>query len=235
MHFLVVDDDLWSRDGMLRTLGEFYPQAMLHQARSVAEATHILEQVPQVELVLLDLNLEDCKGMETLIQVKEWCETHEMTPRIVIVSAAADFDKGVLVEAIDNCATGFITKGTPPAVFKAAVDLTMAGRVYITDRYLSLNRSKPALAGDPITFTNREKEVAALLLVGRSYKEIARKLARPSIDMSENTVRVHVQRMAWKLKAADEALKGLTAKSTVLTAFADDRWKAHLPQLAKRP
>jgi len=234
MQFLVVDDDLWSRDGMSRSLLDFYPDVKILQARSVTEATLTLQQASDVVLILLDLNVEDCKGIETLKKVKQWCEENERTPRIVVVSAAADFDETILAEAIENCATGFITKGTTSDVFKAAIDLTLAGSVYITDRYLRLNRSKPAPAGEEVQFTDRETEVAGWLIKGLSYKEIARKLAVPGQEMSENTVRVHVQRMAWKLKASDQALKPLSAKSSVVTAFADERWKPHLHRLTRR-
>ena len=234
MQFLVVDDDLWSRDGMCRSLCEFFPDVQVLQARSVAEATSALEQADDIRLVLLDLNVEDCRGIETLVKVKQWCEDRHRTPRIVVVSAAADFDETVLSEAIENCATGFITKGTTAEVFKAAIDLTLAGSVYITERYLRLNKSKPAPSGDEVLFTDREKEVAVRLIRGLSYKEIARELASGQ-DMSDKTVRVHVQRMAWKLKAVDLALKDLSAKSAVVTAFADERWKPHLKRLTKRP
>jgi DNA-binding NarL/FixJ family response regulator len=234
MQFLVVDDDLWSRDGMYRSLSEFFPDVKVLQARSVGEATSALEQADDIRLILLDLNLEDCKGIETLVKVKQWCEDHQRTPRIVVVSAAADFDETVLSDAIENCATGFITKGTTADVFKAAIDLTLAGSVYITERYLRLNRNKPAPSGEEVLFTDREKEVAVCLVRGLSYKEIARQLALPGQEMSDNTVRVHVQRMAWKLKAVDLALKDLSAKSTVVTAFADERWKPHLKRLTRR-
>jgi DNA-binding NarL/FixJ family response regulator len=66
--------------------------------------------------------------------------------------------------------------------------------------------------------------VAALLIQGLTYKQIARRLAEPGKSMSDHTVRVHVQRMAWKLRVvADAETDNLAAKAAVLTAFADRR------------
>lgn len=233
MHFLIVDDDFGSRAGMVQTLQAYYPEATLHQARSVHEAQARLDQQPKMKLVLLDLNLDDSRGLATLRTLKQWCEERDLSPRIVVLSAAADYDDSVIPDAIESCATGFIAKGTAEDVFRSAIELTLAGSIYIPERYLSGRRQAAAhhnTVTDDIVLTARERDVAALLLKGLSYKQIARALAEPGHTMSDNTVRVHVQRMAWKLRVADDGQgNALPAKAAVLTAFAERKLRFDSP------
>ena len=66
VQFLIVDDDFGPRKGLAQTLGDFYPEAELLQASSVAAAIAVLTEQPNLTLVLLDLNVEDSRGMQTL-------------------------------------------------------------------------------------------------------------------------------------------------------------------------
>jgi len=225
MDVLIVDDDFGSRGGMAQTLKDFYEGVAVHEASSVASATAVLQGHPDIRLVLLDLNIEDSRGIETLKSVKLWCEENDCNPRIVVVSGAADYDDTLIPEAIEACATGFIAKGTSIEVFRLAIDLTLAGAIYIPERYLARKRKPQSTAANgELNFTPREKQVAALLVQGLTYKQIARRLAEPGKTMSDNTVRVHVQRIAWKLRLTDDGdSDGLAAKSAVITAFADQR------------
>lgn len=237
MHVLIVDDDFGARLGLAQTLGDLYPQATLHQAGSLAAAQAALQAQADIGLVLLDLNIEDSRGLATLSRLKQWCEQRDCNPRIVVVSAAADYDDGLIPQAIDECATGFIVKGTSVEVFKSAIDLTLAGALYIPERYLkSRRRAQPAAASDELNFTPREREVAGLLMQGLTYKQIARRLSTEGRSMSDNTVRVHVQRIAWKLRVNDDgSADNLAAKAAVMTAFAEQRMRFDTAALAPGP
>jgi two-component system, NarL family, nitrate/nitrite response regulator NarL len=228
VRFLVVDDDFGSRAGMAATLSDVYAGSEVLQEGSVQGAIAVLQRAP-VDLVLLDLNVEDSRGIATLQKLKEWCEDHECNPRIVVVSGAADYDDGLIPQAIEHCATGFITKGCSIAIFRSAIELTLAGTIYIPERYLQGKRLAAPRAEDEIVFTKRERQVAALLIQGLTYKQIARRLAEPGRDMSDNTVRVHVQRMAWKLRVTGESDgDSRAAKAAVITAVAEKRLQFRL-------
>jgi DNA-binding NarL/FixJ family response regulator len=220
--FLIIDDDFGSRGGMIQTLRDHYPNAELFEASSLQESKTILEKEPNIQLTLVDLNLSDSRGMNTLQEIKQWCEDHECNPRLIIVSAAADYDEKIIVQAIENCATGFIAKGTSINVFKSAIDLTLAGSIYIPESYLRVKKIQKINKQDESPFTPREKQVAALLIQGFSYKQIARKLENEDgKPVAENTIRAHVQHIAWKLRVAPDGMgDSLSAKAAVLTAFA---------------
>ena len=228
MDFLIVDDDFGSRGGMAQTLKGAYPACRVHEASSIQRAIATLGSNPEVSLVLLDLNVDDSRGIETLKALKRWCEETDCNPPVVVVSGGADYDDSLIPEAIEHCATGFITKGTSEEVFRSAIELTLAGSIFIPERYLRSKRastSKPPVQAE-VSFTPREKEVAALLVSGLTYKQIARRLEdrEPGRSMSDHTVRVHVQRIAWKLRLNDSSSgESLTARSAVVTAFAEQR------------
>ena len=223
MKFLIVDDDFGSRRGMVQTLRDHYPNAELFQASSLQSTKIILVEEPNIQLVLVDLNLDDSRGMKTLKDLKTWCEEHDCNPRLIVVSAAADYDEKIIVQAIENCATGFISKGTSIDVFKSAIDLTLAGSIYIPERYLKIKGVGKNHKKEESTFTPREKQVAALLIQGLSYKQIARRLEKDEgHSVAENTIRAHVQHIAWKLKVSPDGIgESLSAKAAVLTAFAE--------------
>jgi DNA-binding NarL/FixJ family response regulator len=232
MKLLVVDDDFGARGGVAMTLRSLYPEASVHEAESVDAATLSLNEHPDMRLVLLDLNLEHSRGMATLVQVQQWCEASDITPRILVLSAAAEYDETLITQAIDLCATGYIPKGSKFAIFRSALELTLAGSIYIPEQYLRATAARrrtdlaaaSAASPEAPSFTPREREVAALLVKGLSYKQIARRLAEPGGTMSDHTVRVHVQRIAWKLRVSD-AVDGqqMTAKAAVIAAFAERR------------
>lgn len=231
MNFLVVDDDFGARSGIALTLRSLYADTSVHEADTVDAAIGELQRDPSIGLVLLDLNLQHSRGLETLEKLQAWCEDNDVNPRILVLSAAADYDETLITRAIELCATGFIPKGTKLDIFRSAIDLTLAGSIFIPVQYLRavISRRQTALADPPRnedlpSFTPREKEVASLLVKGLSYKQIARRLAAPGSSMSEHTVRVHVQRIAWKLRVSDsdDGLQ-MTSKAAVIAAFAERR------------
>jgi DNA-binding NarL/FixJ family response regulator len=140
---------------------------------------------------------------------------------------------------------------TKADVFRFAIGLTLAGSIYIPERY-RLGKRAPnegdtatnsfrtgahvAVEHDDVTFTSREQQVLAHVGQGFTYKQIARRLeqAEPGKTMSEHTVRVHAQNAAWKLQVKYPGqLDNLTAKATIITAFADKRLR--LPASAGKP
>lgn len=80
---LIVDDDpvyVEIASTILKNLG----MSVVGTASSGLEATNLLPSCPEVELIILDLNMPDFDGVEFLGQLKE----HQNKPTIIIVSAA---------------------------------------------------------------------------------------------------------------------------------------------------
>jgi DNA-binding NarL/FixJ family response regulator len=218
MKFLVVDDHPLTREGTSLALLNVDPEGEVLEAENLAQTITVLSSTPGMNLVLLDLDLSDSKGIDTLKTLKAWCVDNDVDSRIVVLSGLCDPE--LVRQVIDNFATGFILKAIPKAVFQSAIALTLAGGVYIPE--VLLRRLAPPLSHaahvpqnstPTLRLTAREAEVAALLVQGFTYKQIARGLER--IDgkpVSDHTVRAHVGNIAWKLGVTENAKSGVMAE-----------------------
>lgn len=124
----------------------------------------------------------------------------------VVVLTTFELDEYVF-EAIRSGASGFLVKDTEPAELLRAVRAVVAGDALlspgVTRRLIAefAARSKePAAAGALDRLTEREREVMALVGIGLSNEEIARRLV-----VSPLTAKTHVSRAMVKLGARDRA------------------------------
>jgi DNA-binding NarL/FixJ family response regulator len=217
MRLLVVDDDFTSRNGMVHSLRMLHPQADVREACSLADAVAAVERPEIIDLVLLDLTLPDSRGLPTLRSINEACLAAAHSPRVIVVSAAADYDPSLMYQALDEHATGFFAKGMSFTEFRVAIDLTLAGQIYMPTKHLPI---AGAARSKGVRLTCREAEVARLIGRGLPYKRIAQMLSTEAQAMSDSTVRVHTQRIAWKLSVADQSFSKIPAKAAVLIAIA---------------
>ncbi len=220
MKFLLVDDEWQARDASLYTIRGIDPDAAILEASTLHEAFAALEANPDVELVLLDLNIADSSGVRTLQRLSEWKERHDCGARIVVISG--EDDVGLVRDVIENYGTGFILKASPRQIFAHALALTIAGGVYLPEllcRKLApapkpLPQSHDSAEGHKaINLTQREREIAALLVQGKTYKRIALDLEKKDGKaITDHTVRAHVSNIAWKLGVTENAKAGVIAE-----------------------
>jgi DNA-binding NarL/FixJ family response regulator len=221
MKFLVVDDDWLTRGGVVKAIESIQPDAAVAEASSLHDAYLSLQDNPGTDLVILDLNLRESRGIDTLVAFRRWCESQQIEPRTVVLSGAGDDNPNLVTDVLTNHGTGFILKGTTAKVFEHALAMTVDGGVFIPEEILRAIAPKPnehrvcdpqAAPAQP-HFTPRETEVAALLIQGMTYKKIAQTIERRHKQpISENTVRTHVGNMAWKLGVTMNAKAGVMAE-----------------------
>jgi DNA-binding NarL/FixJ family response regulator len=219
MRFLVVDDDWLTRGGVVRAIESIQSDAAVDEASSLHDAYTSLQEHPTVDLVILDLNLGESRGIDTLVEFRSWCESQQIEPRTVVLSG--DDNPHLVTDVLANHGTGFIVKGTTPKLFEHALAMTVEGGVFIPEEILraiapnAAEHRAPNSTAEPTQrcFTPRETEVAGLLVQGLTYKKIAQVLEkRHDKPISENTVRTHVGNMAWKLGVTTNAKAGVLAE-----------------------
>jgi DNA-binding NarL/FixJ family response regulator len=207
MHCLVIDDEWLTRGGTAKAIESILPSVTISEAASLPESFVILERCPNIDLIVLDLNLGGSAGVDTLKQLRKWCMEREISPRIVVLSAAGEENPDLVLEVLEEQGTGYIQKNTPEKIFQYALSITLEGGVFIPERIIQQLRernerrveSKSSTKRD-VNFTAREREIAALLIQGLTYKQIAQKLTqRDRKIISDQTVRTHVNNIAWKL------------------------------------
>lgn len=217
MRCLIVDDHPLTREGTAIAVRAVRPTIEILEAGCLREALGLLAPQSDVDLVLLDLDLGDSSGIESLTAVKQHLDDIELDARVVVLSGIANVD--LVQQVINSYGTGFILKATPRVIFEQAIALTLAGGVYIPEVILrqfktSGQQEKAVQRGARCAFfTVRESEVAALLIRGLTYKRIARELERvDGRPISEHTVRAHVGNLAWKLGVSENAKAGVMAE-----------------------
>jgi DNA-binding NarL/FixJ family response regulator len=208
---LLVDDHVLIREAMRGVLREIDPSATILEAQSAREADNLVERDHDISLVLLDLKLPDRDGLEMLKALRA---SH---PSTAVVMHSAVSDRHTVVQALTAGAQGFIAKTATRDVLLGALRLIMAGGIYIPPEILesAADASTPTVSErvkrtpSDLGLTERQLEVLALMMQGKSNKMICR-----ALDLAEPTVKNHVSSI---LKALD--VNNRTEAVLAATAF----------------
>jgi DNA-binding NarL/FixJ family response regulator len=216
MKILIVDDHALIREALRGVLQELRPDAVVIEASTCGEAMrHATAEAEELELVLLDLGLPDGDGFEMLAELRA------RYPSIAIIVLSATQDRSSVMKSLDAGALGFIPKSATRAVMTSALQLVFAGGVYIPPeilhRDLDAQRThSPAAKGcsspSEAGLTERQVDVLALMMLGKSNKAICREL-----DLAEATVKNHVTAVLKVLK--------VTNRTEAVVAVAALGWK----------
>jgi len=201
---LLADDQLLVRAGFRALLDAQPDIEVVGEADDGAQAVELTGRfVPDV--VLMDIRMPRLDGLEATRRISG---DPELAGVRVVVLTTFELDEYVF-EALRAGAAGFLVKDTEPADLLRAVRVAAAGDALlspgVTRRLIGefAARSKsPAATGvaDLSALTEREREVLALVGMGLSNDDIARRLV-----VSPLTAKTHVSRAMVKLGARDRA------------------------------
>lgn len=187
MNILIIDDHTLFREGMKLLLHGLQQDLTTHDVDSMQAALSAVE-ANTYDLVLLDLNLADTSGIDTLFAVKEKLDG---TPIIVL---SAEQDPPIIYQAIEEGAMGFITKCATHQELLAAIKLILAGGIFLPREVTSTQHappSKPSAGASEAeilgALSERQREVLKYLLQGKPNKTIS-----ANLHISENTVKAHL-------------------------------------------
>jgi DNA-binding NarL/FixJ family response regulator len=204
MKILLVDDHVLIRDALRGVLAQMKSEASFLEASDGRQAMRLIEQHPDLDLIVLDLNLPDRDGLSVLAELRERYAT---TP-VVVLSASQDSNR--IKQALALGAIGFVPKTTDRDVMLSAFQLMFAGGTYIPREILNGAGSSSCRPADDdgsrprrellveLGLTDRQIEVLGLMLQGRSNKTIAH-----TLNMAEATVKNHITTILKALKVAN--------------------------------
>jgi len=187
---VVADDHGLFRDALrilLERTGEFQVIGEAVDGRQTAEVVERL----QPDVVLLDLLMPDCSGLDALRDLAE--RPH----RAHIVLVTATIDREEIAAALQLGARGIVMKEAASGALIEAIRTVMSGGLWVGDTAVpqmaaapvpapARPRSSQAGRGD-FGLTPREREILTAITEGMSNKDIAERLS-----LSEQTVKHHL-------------------------------------------
>ena len=191
MKILLVDDHSLFREGMRYELQQLPDVGEIFEAGNYPDGLKQAELHPELDLALMDLNMP---GSEGAISIKFF---HQRFPHIPVVVVSGEDGRDKMEKVMSYGAMGFVCKSATAPVMLSALNLVLAGGVYVPPQMLKqqgvLESSPPermdkrSLNTNEYGLTPRQMQVLGHLAEGLSNKQIAR-----AVDLAEGTVKIHV-------------------------------------------
>jgi two-component system, NarL family, nitrate/nitrite response regulator NarL len=191
---MLVDDHALCRSGLTELLEHRGEMKVVGATGDPAQVVAMLrEQLP--DLMVLDLRLGQADGLTLLRQIRaEGCET----PVVILTMSDSEDD---LSAALRAGVRGYLLKDMEPEAVIDAIGRAARGEMVVastmTLKLAQILQSGPkgSVKGDLVaSLTEREREVLDHVARGQSNKVIAQ-----ALDISHNTVKLHVRHIMDKL------------------------------------
>jgi len=199
---LIVDDDPFIRESLKLLVGMDPDIEITGAAAHGGEALDLLEGGLAADVVLMDIRMPVCDGVEGTLRIRE------KYPDIRVLMLTTFDDEDYIAEALRNGASGYLLKNIPPDRIIQGIKTVHDGNMLIHPdiaRKLT-GMLRPAAQPDPQTpakleafgLTPAECNIVTLIADGLSNKEIAGRLY-----LSEGTVKNYVTDILGKLSLRD--------------------------------
>jgi len=195
IRILIVDDHPVVCSGLTSMLSALPGLEVVGSAASGEEALAIVQR-DRPDVMLLDLRMPGMDGIAVLNALKQM----ENPPNVIVLTS---FEKEEdIYRAIRAGAQGYLLKDTTEAEMVAAISVVNTGKRYIP-RHIAARLADRMMRSD---LTARELQILELLAQGSTNKQIA-----GALDISDNTVRHHVNNIMEKLHVSDRTEAVATA------------------------
>jgi DNA-binding NarL/FixJ family response regulator len=200
VRIVLVEDHIILREG-LKALIEIEPDfEIVGEFGAVEQCLAGIGQL-QPDLVVTDLELPQCSGIELLAQIKH------VVPNAHKLVLTAHINEEYIRAALNAGADGYVLKDTNRAELMLAIRAVCAGRLFLCDAVANKILSG-YLLGDEArrnhvsmrSVTGREREVLTRIALGDSNKVIAR-----ALTLSVKTVEKHRSNVMRKLNLHNAA------------------------------
>ncbi|MCT4583467.1 MAG: response regulator transcription factor [Peptostreptococcaceae bacterium] len=202
----IADDHSLMREGLSRILEFEDDITVVGTAKDGLEALELYKKM-DIDVVLLDINMPNMNGIETLRKIRDM----DSSAKVIILTVHDG--REYLVESLNLGANGYMLKDSDSSSLVEAIKAVNQGGSYV----------HPNLAGELVreisktgngekakkgleSLTKREYEVLSLIADGLSNKEISQKLI-----ISEKTVKNHVSSILRKLEISDRTQAAIYA------------------------
>jgi len=181
---LIVDDHPITQSG-LRLLFAGHERFAIVGALDRGATVGAFVQSQPVDLVILDLNMPDVRGVNVLADI---VGSRDMT--VIILTGESQY--GEIDYALKLGARAVVGKAEPPEEIIAACEAALAGEVYISP---AMAEALGKYRQPPVSLSSRQMAILHYLVQGESNKEIAYRLS-----IAQPTVSFHIAELRRKLE-----------------------------------
>ena len=201
MNILIVDDHQLIRSGLRDLLHSKYSDISTSEADTGSLALELVDG-RSFDLAIVDLFLP---GEAAFVFIRKLCDKRPELPVLVL---SASEDGAHIRKCIDLGAIGFVMKSAPQADLIKAIDITLAGGVYIpidlSQQGVNHLQSALNLADVTSKLTDRQLEILCMVAEGKTNKEIAR-----VCKVADNTIKAHVSAILKALELSNRTQIGI--------------------------
>jgi DNA-binding NarL/FixJ family response regulator len=203
----VVDPSRLRRECLRLALGQHSPERRVTEAGSADELIHLVGSGSHFDLVLMGAATAEHIDLR---QIEALRRAMPETPLVVV--AETDSPQRAR-QILSTGARGFLPASLSLRVLMGAIDLVLAGGVYVPSSLIDSGSQRQggwqgtSQASEPWSeLTRRQRDVLALISQGKSNKLIA-----DALTMSESTVKAHVKQIIKRLNVANRTQAALVA------------------------
>ena len=193
-NILLVDDHLVVRKGVEMIFNANIPNVTVYNAEDYGQALEVLKVV-NIDLILLDININGTENIKIMKEIKGI----QADAKILIFSSHEENQYGL--RYIQNGADGYLNKFcSEDVILKAVNEIFLKGSYYSKDiKEKLITKGKKRSSKSSIdSLSNREFEIAQLLINGYGNLEISNKL-----DIQMSTVSTYKNRIFEKLNSSN--------------------------------
>jgi DNA-binding NarL/FixJ family response regulator len=185
MKILLADDHTLFREGMEMIIKNVLPTTQIISAKNWYETHHCIKN-EQFDIALVDLFMPRDQSWE-----EELATILKYAPDLAVCIISASTVHSHVQTALRLGARGFIHKTSGIVEIQQALLQIQQGHYYLPDVHQKNSHTEASIG----KITHRQREVLALLIDGKSNKEIGLRL-----DIAETTVKRHVYNIFQTLK-----------------------------------
>lgn len=204
---LLADDHSVVRQGISMILKESYNDLIIFHAADFAEALNLIKN-NAINLVVLDISIPEGKGVQMVEMIKA------INSEIKILIFSAYEEELYAMRYLKAGADGYLNKLSSEDEFKRAFTAMIEDGTYMSEAIKKkiINASLNKKSDNPLDIlSNREMEIARLLVKGEGNLEIANKL-----NLQNSTVSTYKNRIFEKL-----TINNTVALVSLLQAYDD--------------
>ncbi len=185
---MIVDDHAVVRSGLGKFLAVYPDLELVAEAEGGEQAVQLCG-LYHPDVVLMDLMMPGVDGVAATRQI------HQRYPQVRVIALTSFHEENLVQGALQAGAIGYLLKNVTAGELAQAIHQAQAGRMVLSSEATeALAHSLLAPPTPDNQLTEREREVLALMVKGKSNQEIALELV-----ISLGTVKFHVGNILMKL------------------------------------